>query len=681
MQYNISNTLKLFLSQGLDKHALLDEVLTEVGKSIHCQRLYTEFRDQLTNLQALAKAKASADKSTESGKPIYKRSYSANIASIVGNTGDPSCRSYPGNVFIERNIPGGLPSDKVNACGVLEERINPSDCPNNLRIHPGIAPASQQISSNNALPERTTSSNIADNVTAMNVDLSTVGTNAGDVLSSSVDKALERVGGNNDKIDASSGDSALRTSPNTVVSERCVQRSLEGGNQKSHEAVASKNTVHEPMEVTPIFEPKNEGSMTLSNVREESKSIEQGSKITTCQSESIPSNNESILESSGVRTNSEMSVLVETNITVGPSQNVKENDIKTTVANNAKLSDVAVDVVEKTDRTGTSHKTSISELNKSSSEPVVFENQTQLPQTDTEEKSNFGNAKKSEQNIVDTAKTSAIPSSFQDKPLTVDTNVKETSIKSNPTLTNPNSNEISNTVKKSDDVLSNKQDIQANENNSQTITGSPKTQEAIPTGEITKSPESGTNNSKNQTCLNHPSSNVNPIKTPANAIVNATPTQTAAKTNATPSTLTAKSNPPTPIAQAKPSAQVTPKIPPPIHSTKTSQALTPKLGPASVKQQHLKQQSPQPSNGKPKPSQFSTPASRPAPASVKQSLASSQTNQGTVKPQQSPTVQASKTLQQTPEQSNVKFPQSSPVQPARPLQKAVTPVHPPTKPS
>uniref|UniRef100_A0A8D8YSY3 Protein HIRA n=1 Tax=Cacopsylla melanoneura TaxID=428564 RepID=A0A8D8YSY3_9HEMI len=71
---------------GLDKHVLLDEILSEVGKSIHCQRLYTEFREQLNTLQAMAAAKQKIQ-----GEPIrstYVRGYSANIANIVGSTGD-----------------------------------------------------------------------------------------------------------------------------------------------------------------------------------------------------------------------------------------------------------------------------------------------------------------------------------------------------------------------------------------------------------------------------------------------------------------------------------------------------------------------------------------------------------------------------------------------------------------
>ncbi|KAL1458596.1 hypothetical protein WDU94_008733, partial [Cyamophila willieti] len=69
---------------GMDKHALLDEILSEVGKSIHSQRLYTEFREQLNTLAA-AKQKTQSDPI----RSTYVRGYSANIASIVGTTGDP----------------------------------------------------------------------------------------------------------------------------------------------------------------------------------------------------------------------------------------------------------------------------------------------------------------------------------------------------------------------------------------------------------------------------------------------------------------------------------------------------------------------------------------------------------------------------------------------------------------
>ncbi|KAI5736112.1 hypothetical protein M8J76_000123 [Diaphorina citri] len=78
---------------GLDKHSLLDEILTEVGKSIHCQRLYTEFRDQLTHLQAMASKRKPG---SEPIKSTYTRSYSANIANIANSVATTG--SYSPNI-------------------------------------------------------------------------------------------------------------------------------------------------------------------------------------------------------------------------------------------------------------------------------------------------------------------------------------------------------------------------------------------------------------------------------------------------------------------------------------------------------------------------------------------------------------------------------------------------------
>ncbi|KAI5742936.1 hypothetical protein M8J77_012801 [Diaphorina citri] len=107
---------------GLDKHSLLDEILTEVGKSIHCQRLYTEFRDQLTHLQAMASKRKPG---SEPIKSTYTRSYSANIANIANSVATTGSYSpYIANMTNSVTTTGGYSPNITNLIDSVPTKTN-----------------------------------------------------------------------------------------------------------------------------------------------------------------------------------------------------------------------------------------------------------------------------------------------------------------------------------------------------------------------------------------------------------------------------------------------------------------------------------------------------------------------------------------------------------------------------
>lgn len=542
---------------GLDKHALLDAILTEVGKSIHCQRLYTEFRDQLTHLQALAKDKA-AESVKSYVRPAYRRSYSANIARIVGSTDDPSCRSYPGNV-LERSRPC-VSTDGMSAQGEGRNSDNcqvesvSSECSNTLKLTAenvtAVKAAIERITCNNTQSEITTPSYV--DVTAMDVDSSTaVDTNGGGALSNNVEK-IERVE-STEKTVLGFGSSTKETTYSAVVLETSIKRPLEvSSKQLGNEEVASK--VDEPMEIA-FIEPNHECGKSSLSKKDEPNRLESD---TSTRSKSASTNSETIVKSSTAYSNSDVKAQ-----TMVPSHTVKE---------------------EKTVR--------VLEASKQTATPNIAFNEPIKSETDVRNKTNM------------------LLTNIEEKCVG---NVKEPCLISNPTLSESN---VSSATRKTEGNITNVQNTQA----SITANAESKTQVKDMSDVGTLKTTTDTAQSLIAAPSLNPNSdvfeNTNVTVTPAKVTMSTTTQSTPTHIPGAQFKPPVQTTPNTPQSVSKlTGASPKPVQPSPSIPSKPSQGSVTKLAPASVKQnlQALKQ-SPLPSNGKA--------SSRPAPASVKQSLAS-----------------------------------------------------------